>query len=144
MKKIMFAIATLILIASSCKVQNKITTETRTYEVSKDDESKILKGYINRSLIESDTSFKWFKENMKYGTADAAAVQSLQKNGSKVHFVVFGGTWCHDTQNLLPTFYRLLDKSNIGDTAVTLIGVDRAKTTLNGLHSAFHITNVPT
>ena len=69
---------------------------------------------------------------------------ALQKNGSKVHFVVFGGTWCHDTQNLLPVFYRLLDKSNVPDAEVTLIGVDREKTALNGLHSAFKITNVPT
>ena len=144
MKKIIFALSAVAFFTTSCKVQNKVTTETRTYEVSKDTESKILKGYINRSLVESDPSFKWFKENMKYGTADAAAVQSFQKNGSKVHFVVFGGTWCHDTQNLLPVFYRLADKSNIADSAVTLIGVDRAKTALNGLHTAFKITNVPT
>jgi thiol-disulfide isomerase/thioredoxin len=143
MKKIMFAIA-IVAIATSCKVQSKITTQTRTYEVSRDAESKILKGNIDRALIETDTSFKWFQENMKYGSADAAAVQALQKNGSKVHFVVFGGTWCHDTQSLLPVFYRLLDKSNVPDTAVTLIGVDRNKTSLNSLHSAFKITNVPT
>jgi thiol-disulfide isomerase/thioredoxin len=119
-------------------------TETRTFEVTHDAESKILKGYINRSAVESDTSFKWFKENMKYGTADAAAVQAFKTNGNNVHFVVFGGTWCHDTQNLLPVFYRLADKGGITEDKITLIGVDRAKTALNEMHKAFKITNVPT
>ena len=41
-------------------------------------------------------------------------------------------------------FYRLLDKSGLGNDKVTLIGVDRAKTALNDFHKAFKITNVPT
>jgi thiol-disulfide isomerase/thioredoxin len=145
MKKLVACLPVLAFI--SCSVQNKVATpsaEIRTYEVSQDSESKILKGYINRALIENDTSFKWFQQNMKYGTADANAVQTLQKNAGNLHFIVFGGTWCHDTQNLLPVFYRLTDKSSVADSLVTLIGVDRAKTALNSLHTAFHITNVPT
>ena len=118
--------------------------QTKTFEESKDSESKILKGYINRSVIEGDTSFGWFRENMRYGSADAAAVQALQKHKNEIHFIVFGGTWCHDTQNLLPVFYRLTDKSNVPDSSITLIGVDRAKTALNNLHTAFNIVNVPT
>ena len=132
-------------ILTSCIAQKTLTvTETRTYEVSRDAESKILKGYIDRATIENDTSFKWFKENMKWGNADAAAVQSLQANSNNIHFVVFGGTWCHDTQNLLPVFYRLADKSGVGNDKITLIGVDRAKTALNDFHKVFKITNVPT
>ena len=144
MKKLMVGLVVTLLFSTSCKVQTKLTSERGKYEVVKDPETKILRGYITRSVIENDTAFKWFKENMKYGTADAAAVQALQNNGSKLRFVVFGGTWCHDTQNLLPVFYRLTDKSNIADAAITLIGVDRAKTTLNGLHKTYNITNVPT
>ena len=58
--------------------------------------------------------------------------------------IVFGGTWCDDTQNLLPVFYRLVDKSGYPDSSITLIGVDRPKTTLYNLHNAFHLTDVPT
>jgi thiol-disulfide isomerase/thioredoxin len=133
-------------ILTSCSVAQKTlkVTETRTYEVTHDASSKILKGYVDRATIESDTSFKWFKENMKYGTADAAAVQAFQANGNNVHFVVFGGTWCSDTQNLLPVFYRLADKGGVTDDKITLIGMDRAKTALNGFEKAFNVTRVPT
>jgi thiol-disulfide isomerase/thioredoxin len=58
--------------------------------------------------------------------------------------MVFGGTWCHDTQNLLPLFYKLIDKSGFPENQVYLIGVDRAKTTFKSLHKKFAILNVPT
>lgn len=152
MKTIITSLVFLIL--TSCSVAQKVTTdtktpepktsETRTYETTGNGSSKILKGYIDRSTIENDTSFKWFKENMKWGNADAAAVQSFQANGNNVHFVVFGGTWCGDTQNLLPVFYRLADKSGLPGNKITLIAVDRAKTALNDFHKAFNVTRVPT
>ena len=94
--------------------------------------------------IENDTSFKWFKANMQLGTASATAIEAFKKNGSKFKMVVFFGTWCEDSQNLVPIFYRLVDKSGYSDSSITLIAVDRKKTTLDNLHTAFHITNVPT
>ena len=151
MKNILTTVALSILL-TSCSIAHKtvtetkteIKTETKTYETTTDGKTKILKGYIDRATIESDTSFKWFKDNMKYGNADAAAVEAFQKNGNNVSFVVFGGTWCGDTQSLLPVFYRLTDKSGLPNDKITLIGVDRAKTALNNFHKAFNVTRVPT
>jgi thiol-disulfide isomerase/thioredoxin len=106
--------------------------------------SKVLKGLLARADIENDTSFKWFKENMKLGQADVAALSAFGKNSSKFQIVVFARTWCDDSQNLLPVFYRLVEKSGYPDSSITLIGVDRPKTTLYNLHNAFHITDIPT
>jgi len=144
MKKLLASFILSTVLFTSCTVAQNVVSETKTYETTSDGSNKILKGYIDRSTIESDTSFKWFKDNMKYGNADAAAVQSFQKNGSNVYFVVFGGTWCGDTKNLLPVFYRLVDKSGLSNDKITLIGVDRAKTALNNFHKAFNVTRVPT
>ena len=48
-------------------------------------------------------------------------------------------------KNLLPVFYRLVDKSGYPDSSITLIGVlTGQKTTLYNLHNAFHIIDVPT
>jgi hypothetical protein len=47
-------------------------------------------------------------------------------------------------QNLVPVFYRLVDKAGYPDENITLIGVDRDKTTLDNLSTAFNIINVPT
>ena len=81
---------------------------------------------------------------MKWGEANAAAVETFKKNKDKFTVVIFGGTWCHDTQNLLPVFYRLADKSGFPEKNITLIAVDRDKKTINNLQKNYSITNVPT
>jgi hypothetical protein len=136
----------LVIIFSLYKPVSGQTALLHNYETSIDTKtgSKVLKGLLTRTDIESDTSFKWFKENMTLGQADMAAVSAFEKNGSKFQMVVFAGTWCDDSQNLLPVFYRLVDKSGYPDSSITLIGVDRPKTTLYNLHNAFHITDIPT
>ncbi len=131
-----------------CSPSTKAVMQKVSYETSRDEghegNAKILKGVINRSILEQDTAFKWFADNMKYGNVDAAAVAAFAKQKDKFSIVVFGGTWCHDTQNLLPTFYKLADKSGYPDNKITLIGVDRKKQTIRNLQTMFNITNVPT
>lgn len=107
-------------------------------------DTKILEGLVTRSDIERDTSFKWFKQNYSLGSADVNAVNAFQQNASKFQVVIFFGTWCEDSQNLLPVFYRLADKSNYPDSSVTLIGVTRDKVAPDNLHKAFNVVNVPT
>ncbi len=117
---------------------------SNTYEIIKDSETKVLRGIIHRSDLENDTAFTWFKRNMQYGTADAAAIEALQKNAKSVRMVVFCGTWCHDSQNLLPVFYRMVDKAGFPDSSILLVAVDRNKTTANHLEKTYNVTNVPT
>jgi len=143
MKKILPAVC-IVIIFLSCSVKKPLANApVHAYEVSYDG-AKVLKGLLHRSDIENDTLFKWFKTNMQYGTANADAVNAFKKNGSKFQVVIFFGTWCEDSQNLVPVFYRLADKAGYPDDNITLIGVDRAKTTLDNLHKSFNITNVPT
>src|SRR3954463_4421774 len=143
MKELALATFTLVSLIS-CFYNRANAQSNLNYQVVADSETKVLKGYINRSILESDTTFKWFAENMKYGTADPAAVQAFGTNASHFSIVIFGGTWCHDTQNLLPVFYRLVDKSGYPENKITLIGVDRSKTAPNDLHKVYQVTNVPT
>lgn len=136
-------VAAIAVVLVSCGAK-KAQFQKPNYTVIEANGEKILNGYINRSIVESDTAFKWFKENMKWGQADANAVAAFSKNKEKFSMIVFGGTWCHDTQTLLPQFYRLIDKSGYPDNKIILIGVDRAKTTIEDLHKKWNITNVPT
>jgi len=147
MKRLSLLFSAIVLFAScSNSIFKQLSKEG--YETSRDTghegNAKIVKGIINRRLLESDTAFKWFADNFKYAQPDANAVEAFTKNKDKFGLIVFGGTWCHDTQNLLPTFYKLIDKSGFPANKVYLIGVDRAKTTSNNLHTKYKITNVPT
>jgi thiol-disulfide isomerase/thioredoxin len=148
MKRSIVPLLLLGLCFASCSSSIFKKIANTTYTTSRDEghegNAKILKGIINRQILETDTAFNWFKDNMKYGQPDANAVNSFAKNKDKFAIIVFGGSWCHDTQNLLPTFYKLIDKSGFPADKVYLIGVDRAKTTILNLHKKYNITNVPT
>ena len=140
--KYFFFSAAMVLVLSACSSTKPLSTSN--YEVINDSETKILKGTLTRSLIENDTSFAWFKQNMQYGSVDQFAADLFKQKADQFSIIVFGGTWCHDTQNLLPKFYRLIDKSGFPANKITLIGVDRAKTAPNDLHTKWNILNVPT
>src|SRR5688572_29759866 len=126
MKGILVATSVLFILFSS-KAQQQAASAPATnvpYETIKGNNEVILKGLLSRKVIESDTTFKWFKDNYALGMADASAVLAFQQRKDKFHVVIFGGTWCEDTQNLLPVFYRLADKAGLPDSSITFIGVD--------------------
>lgn len=105
---------------------------------------KTLKGIISREVLLKDTSFKWYAENLKSYTPNAAALEGLKKNKDSVQLLTFMGTWCEDSQFIIPKLYSLTDAAGFSPDRITLIGVDRNKKTLSHLAEALNITNVPT
>src|SRR5881392_1306307 len=110
MKKslVLFLISSSVL--SYCSAQNSIgdtTSRIHAYEISYSKDQKVFKGLLTRSDIENDTAFKWFQQNYKLGTPDASAVDAFKKHLNDFQMVIFMGTWCDDTQNLLPQFFRM-------------------------------------
>ena len=105
---------------------------------------KTFKGIISQDDLLKDTSFKWYAENLKGYTPNAKAVAGLKKYADSIQLLVFMGTWCEDSHSVIPKFYTLLDSAGFSKERVTLIGVDRNKTTLSHLTEALDIKNVPT
>jgi len=85
-----------------------------------------------------------YQEKQDEVEVNAGAVTSLKKHADSIQLLVFMGTWCEDSHNIIPKFYSLLETSAFSKEKVTLIGVDRAKKTLSHLTEALNITNVPT
>ncbi len=137
-----------ILITAILFLSAFISFSQSQYEVSTDPNHagvKILKGIINKDLIKNDTAFKWYAQSQKiYNNPDTAIVGTLQRNKDKVSYIIFGGTWCEDTQFILPKFFKLEEQANIPDDRITLFGVNRQKQTLGNIAAAMNITNVPT
>ena len=133
----LFVITTLIL-------SNFLSAQNQYQILVERPNEKTFKGIISREVLLSDTSFKWYAENQKGYKPNAAALEGLQKNKDSVQLLSFMGTWCEDSQNIIPKFYSLLDMAQFPSDRVTLIGVDRKKLTLGHLSEALNITNVPT
>ena len=138
MKKIIFALMLTLSLANISIAQNQ-------YEVLVEGKNeKSLKGIISQEVLLNDTSFKWYADNLKGYTPNSNAIAGLKKHADSVQLVVFMGTWCEDSHNIIPKFYTLLETSGFSKEKVTVIGVDRAKKTLSHLTEALNVTNVPT
>lgn len=105
---------------------------------------KTYKGIISREALMADTSFTWFNKSRVPFTADKNAIEALMKNRDSIQLLVFMGTWCEDSQDIIPKFYSLTDGAGFSLDRITLIGVDRQKKTLSHLTEALGIINVPT
>jgi len=138
MKKFLFLFAALIAITSA--------GFTRTqYEVTKDHNGeKILKGIISRDILANDSSFKWYKQNLRSYPAGKESAVTFGKHKDSVQLVIFLGTWCEDSHAIIPKLFPFLDAAGFSNDHVTLIGVDRNKKTISHLTDAFNIINVPT
>ena len=143
-----FIVLTALTIFLSCSTQNKVsknTTAYHSYQVSYDSKNrKVLRGLITRTDIEKDTAFSWFKKNYNLGRPDAGAVAAFKQHAQDFQTLIFAGTWCPDTQNLLPQFYRLADAAGYADSNISLVGVDNEKVTFDNLQKTFNLVDVPT
>ncbi len=105
---------------------------------------KIFNGLLSKANLEQEPSFAWMRNNISWYKPNADAVKHLMRLKGKVHLIVFGGTWCEDSQIIMPQLFKLMDAAAFPETSVTLIGVERNKKTLSQLSEALNIDKVPT
>jgi thiol-disulfide isomerase/thioredoxin len=120
------------------------TVQKTNYVTEEKSNEKYLKGIINKSILDADSNYIWLSRDMKYTKANEAAVATFKQQKSKFKLVVFGGTWCEDTHNLLPKFYKLIEKSEYPEKNILLIAVDKNKQTINDLQNKYNVKQVPT
>jgi thiol-disulfide isomerase/thioredoxin len=114
-------------------------------EISRDEHgTKILKGFITKQDLATDTAFTWFSQNQQGYVPEQAALQTFRANKDSISFIAFGGTWCDDTKFILPKFFVLADAAGLPQEKITVIGVDHNKKTIQHLSETFGIVNVPT
>ncbi|MFN8242595.1 MAG: thioredoxin family protein [Ferruginibacter sp.] len=139
MKKITLSfIGTLFLLTGFSQAQYELTPDP------KHPEQHIMRGIINKYLLQNDETYKWYASSQTGYKPDTATLNAFEKARGKFQFILFGGTWCEDTQTILPKFFKLQEMTGVEDTAISFFGVNRAKKTLSSLADAFNITNVPT
>jgi thiol-disulfide isomerase/thioredoxin len=116
------------------------------YEVSKDPQNglKTLKGILSRELLLNDTEFAWMKNDISWYKPNADCVANLTAVKDTIQLIVFVGTWCEDSHIVFPQLLKMLDQVGFNAKRLTVIGVDRQKTTLGSLTQALAVTKAPT
>ena len=88
--------------------------------------------------------FSWYASNQAIYEPAPEIVKAMESAKDSVQFVVFGGTWCEDTQFIIPRFFKLQELSGFPDKGISFFAVNRNKVTLGNITAAFKVTNVPT
>lgn len=113
--------------------------------VTKDkDGSKMLVGISDKNALMNDKAFGWFRKGYDQYKPDTAKVRVISQLAPSLRIEVFGGTWCDDTHDLLPEFYKVMDAAKVTDAQITLHLVNREKKAKDGSTEKYKITNVPT
>lgn len=135
----------LIITIFTMIILQNIDAQTPYTVTINDRKETVLNGIITKYAIANNEVLKtWYLSNQTNYKPDTAIVAKMGAAKGNIQFVVFGGTWCEDTQFILPKFFKLQEQAGIEDKAISFYGVDRAKKTLGNLNDAFKITNVPT
>lgn len=135
MKKIIIAIVAICTFGLHSQAQNFVR------ELDQKTDEPLLRGQITFENLTSETAFSWI--NTEYETTPGD-VDKIKKLLPKYRLVVFIGTWCEDTQHLLPELYQTLKDASFDFNALEMYGVNRAKTGLNAEHQIYNISRVPT
>ncbi len=118
-----------------------------TYTTIEDPNNKtgfIYNGLISKYALQNQPAFTWYNTNQQAYTAPASLMDGMKATKDQVTYMIFGGTWCGDTQFILPKFFKAQEEAGVADSKISFIGVDRQKKSIGNVASVFGITNVPT
>jgi thiol-disulfide isomerase/thioredoxin len=122
MKKLLFIAILMIPAMAFTQKLNHKTTDTKKG-------NEMLIGYCNRigfATVNSNFDSAYKAEYPVY-RADEATMKQLATNLKGVKITVVMATWCGDSKEWVPRFYKIMDQLNFNYKNLTLICVDRAK-----------------
>ena len=126
MKKFISTVITVVVLNSTGMAQSQFQL------LSERPNEKTYKGIISRDVLTADTAFKWMNYARNF-SGDKNGIAALKKNKDSIQLLVFMGTWCEDSQDIIPKLFSITDAAGF-----------RKKTTLSHLTEALGIINVPT
>lgn len=87
---------------------------------------------------------EWFVSGYNEYQIPEEIEEKIEKKLKEYTITIFMGTWCEDSQNQVPKFYKILEEVDFPLRKVTLITMKRDKTTPENYEDGLNITNVPT
>ncbi|HSD15189.1 MAG TPA: thioredoxin family protein [Flavobacterium sp.] len=126
-----------------CNAQSRqipgMTTETTVIQTK----DTLIGKQSKEALLKVPYSL-WYTPNRENYKPNPATVTELKNHLKDVTITVFMGTWCEDSQQQVPGFYKILEALQFDNVNVTLIAVDKNKKTPEQFEKGLNVTNVPT
>lgn len=95
--------------------------------IDESSEKPMLIGPVTRDAL-SDSSFAWWYDSgYENYEVDLEAIEPVKDKLDDVSITVIMGTWCSDSREQLPRFYKIMDALDFPDQKIEAIAVDRDK-----------------
>lgn len=137
MKPVVWILALLFSTGLMAQEKNKTV-------IDQDLNEKVLIGECNRKGLESDVFSEYFNSGYEAYKPDQEIIKKLKDLKKGVEVTIVMGSWCGDSQEQVPKFYKILDEIGMKDSKVNLIAVNRKKTAGDKDISNLNIERVPT
>ncbi|HEY9176220.1 MAG TPA: thioredoxin family protein [Flavipsychrobacter sp.] len=104
----------------------------------------VFTGQFTFTDLQQEESFKWMPEGIEAYQPTTEDISYLEGELNKYQLVVFMGTWCEDSHNLIPKLYKVLDAVGYPLQKLTLYGLNREKKGKGTAHEEYKVLYVPT
>jgi thiol-disulfide isomerase/thioredoxin len=112
-------------------------------QTSVNTEQNVLVGISDVRILERGLSNRWYKEGYFNYQGNISAINAIKEMPKDIQFIVFAGTWCEKSQNLLPQFYRVMDLAGVSRQRTTLCFLDRDKRSPQGFENNYSVNTTP-
>ena len=125
-------------------ISSLVVTAQNKEVFHEEDKDEILIGNVTKEDFLVEPFNDWFSFNYDDYSVDEATIERLKPLLRKVEIKAFMGTWCGDSQEQVPVFYKVLDAAEFKYKNLEFIAVDRSKKTPDNLQEGYNIFRVPT
>lgn len=116
---------------------NQIITDTTLHK-------EVLIDICNREGLNGPVFGTYFEPEYTAYQPDQEILQAIGNMLGDYHITIVMGSWCSDSQEQVPRFYRILDMLQFPEDQLTIICVDRKKKTIRSDIQSLDIQLVPT
>ena len=93
----------------------------------------------------SDTSFSgWFDSEYEAYKPDSVTVKEIEYNMDSVKTTIVMGTWCSDSREQVPRFFKVMDEAGYPENNITMICVNHDRKDNTDSVDSLNIELVPT
>jgi thiol-disulfide isomerase/thioredoxin len=134
------------LLIAALILASMTATAQKTFTVVQDAQlhEPVYNGLVTFDDLDREPAFDWLKKGGAAYQPDGKKIDYLRAMLPQYAMVVFLGTWCGDSKNLIPKFEKVLLLTGYPQHKLTMYCVDMEKRTTHGEQKKYDITNVPT
>ncbi|PID68476.1 MAG: thiol reductase thioredoxin [Flavobacteriia bacterium] len=108
------------------------------------DDNGYLIGVANKEHFLQEPFITWFSDDFDNYFPDPVVIEEIKPLLDGITIKAFMGTWCGDSRREVPHFYKILTDAGFDFDKLTMVAVDREKTSPRHEEEGLKIYYVPT